>query len=289
MANPIVVTPASFSSAVWEEADYNSGTSGGTNYGALGVAMKYTEFSASNQFDNLLQIGQRTPLAYFSKGDVFNITTEFVLADDNKNWLNFLLYNNAGTYEVGSIKSGAIQLYDVVGSKLYEATGIAFDNASITFNSGETVNVTLGGKGSKFSGRVDTTPITTTYPVGYVTWVNASVSVGGVTITQPVKSLSIKMENNVEYFYTLGSLNYVSYVPKEFKFTATLEVLHDSGFIDALMQESSPATDTTLSITAGTYTFNVSGVYLNQGSMNIEPVNPVEDKIEIVANSITVT
>jgi len=251
--------------------------------------MKYTEFSATNQFDHLLQIGQRTPLAYFSKGDVFNISTEFVLADDNKNWLNFLLHNNAGTYEVGSISSAAVLLHDVVGSKLYEATGIAFDNATLTFNSGETVNVTLGGKGSKFSGKSDATGITTTYPNQYVTWVNATVKVGGTTITQPVKTLNIKMENNIEYFYTLGSLNYVSYVPKNFAFTSTIEILHDSGFIDALMQETSPASSTSLTITAGSYTFTISGAYLNQGSMNIEPVNPVVDKIEIVANSITVS
>ncbi len=279
-----IYSSANFQFDFGAETSFNSGA--GTDYGALGVAMKVGTFEPDNQYEALYQINQRNPVAFYSKGQKFNINTDFTMANDNVNWLNYILYNSAtNTYTVGNVSSAYGTL--VGGGKSYNASGVIFDGATINFEQGKPVEVTMDGVGTRLT--MGTATVSPTIPSQFVTW--TTVTVGG--ITQPIESLNLKIENAPERYYTLGSLDYVAYIPLKFSVTGTIKIYHDSDIIDTIMGSSTtqnpPTSPITLTITAGNYVFSIAGLYYNTGKINIVPVETVMDEITFVGENLTVT
>ena len=278
-----IYSSANFQFDFGAETSFNLGS--GTDYGALGVAMQVGTFQPSNEYEALYQINQRNPVAFYSKGQKFNIDTKFSMANDNVKWLNYIL-NNSGinTYTVGNVTSAYGTL--VGGGKSYNASGIIFNGATIDFEQGKTVDVTMDGVGTHLT--MGTATVTPSIPSQFVTW--TGVTVGG--ITQPIQKLNLKIDNAPARYYTLGSLDYVAYIPLKFSISGTIDIYHDSDIIDTIMGSSTtnpPTTPITLTITAGSYVFTITGLFYNEGKINIVPVETVMDEITFVAENLTVT
>ena len=271
-----IYSSASFQGEVGSETSYNLGS--GTSYGALGVQMSIDAFTAKNQYEPLYQLAQRSPINYYTKGHQMSVNTKFVLAEDNKNWLNFILQNNgSGTYQVGNVSSGFATVYG--GGKSYTASGLVFDGATLSFEEGKTVDVSMNATGANLT--MGTTAITPTYPSSFVTWTSATIN----GITQPVNKMTLNIDNAPALYYGLGSVEYVTYIPLKFKVHGSLDIYHDADIIDTILS----APSNTVTINAGNYTFTISGLYYDTGEINIVPVTTVMDKLTFVGNTITIS
>ena len=284
-----IYSSASFEASIGSESSYNSGA--GTSYGALGVGMAVDEFQLQNQFTPLYQLGQRTPIEYYSQGHKTAVSLSFVLANDNYNWLNFVLQNMNSTVTPTFETTAAASNINTMFIKMSGATntrtisGVAINDTTLDFSEGKTVDVKMSGVGA--SGTITTGAVSTTYPSQPVTWV----TVGAGTVTaQPVQSANLTISNTLGQYYGLGSVTYQLFVPLEFSVTGKLTVYHNSGLVEQLFsQPVAGQSSNSLVLTAGNYTFTIGGLYLDQGNIKVAPVTTVLDEIDFKGETLTVT
>ncbi len=291
-----VYTGANFQISHYIESSYGAGTSLAlANIGNLGVAEKVTTFQIDNQFEPLYNLGTREIAQYYSKGWRVNVTVEFVMCGDQKQWLNYVMAGNSGgtstTWGVGNINSDAIVINTGEGTQ-YIVSGIVYTDASISITEGDVVKVTLSGAGQKFYKPAAAFTPSFTIPTDLYTYKDVTVESG------IVKSFTIDIKNNPEQYYTLGALDYQAYLPLKFEASGKWEVYHNSAA--SLLPSTLPATvtspaniQTNISCVIGTdsnkYTFTASNVVYNQSEMNVEPVQTVIDTITYIAGDLTVS
>ena len=315
MANiPNIFPTAVFQAGFYQEANFGSGYATGTVIGVLGVAMELTTFKMQNDYDLLYNLGSRVAETAYVKGLSVDLTTKFVMACDQKNWLSLLLNKEGSTTTywtvpsyTGKIPSGACMIEDQL-QHYYEVTGLMADSADISFEEGKTVDVTLTFKGQNVSYLSTTAPAGFSptslyvYPQDFTTWAAVKVSYNGnygstTFAVQPIKSMSLSIKNNIDAFYGLGNIEYVAFVPKKLEVTGKLEILHDSNLLEHFMRtvESQSSTGAySIVITVGSseystpYTITIDGIYWNDGSMNLKPVDPVVDELSFKALNVKV-
>ncbi|MEM0142548.1 MAG: phage tail tube protein, partial [Candidatus Parvarchaeum sp.] len=307
---PIIIPTSVFQAAFGIESVYGNGP--GTSIGVLGVAMSISDFKQANDFNPLYVLGSRAPQLFFSKGLVISETVKFVLAADNKNWLSLVLNESITTTGsttksttftwtipplTGKLPSAYMSLEDENGY-YYNATGMVVNTASFSFNEGETCDVTLDVKG-KIVNYSSTSIMSTTYanglvyPTEFTTWANVKVQytgnedgAGTAFSIQPIKALSFKIENEPELYRGLGSIDYVAFTPTKLTVSGSIEIFHDSELIQDILTTASTQSSTNsfnLVITIGSdyskpYTITVEGLYWDDGSFELTPVDPVVDK-----------
>ena len=288
-----VYSSAAFSAVFGKETSYGVGSSGGKQYGALGIGMSLDTFSLQNQLDYIYQLGQRPPSNVYTAGRNVDIGTKFILADDaalTGSWLDFILQNNGANPPVWNVgeQASAYLLINTGAGNQYEISGVAFDTAGLTIATGKPVEVTVTGKGAG-ANYLTSTSTTVQYPSSPVTWTGIVLSVDGTPIAQPVTDLTINIKNSNQMFYTLGNVQYVAFVPTKFEVSGSFTVLHGSTpnyASEIFANDLSGSAAHTLSFTAGIaggstvqYTFNAGSVFYDEDSLHIQPVDPVTDKI----------
>ncbi|MEM0143466.1 MAG: phage tail tube protein [Candidatus Parvarchaeum sp.] len=314
MTAPLVYPTSVFQAAFGLESEYGSGTGSTAGVlGVLGVGMSIESFKQENKFDPLYRLGSRAPQLFYSQGVKISTSAKFVMATDNKNWLDLILNKEGSTTiswtipdRVGSLPSAYMNLQDEHGY-FYTASGFAVEKASLSFRQGETCNVTLDMTGSYVTYADSTTaPVAfasgLTYPIQFTTWANVQVSYAGsygstTFSVQPITDLSLDINNNLEYYYTLGSLDYVAFVPKKLDISGSITILHDSNLIEHILTTADSQSSTnsyTFTITIGSeygspYIIEIEGMYWNDGSMTFTPVDVVEDKFTFKARNVKIT
>jgi len=315
MANiPQIFPTAVFQAGFGQEAYYGSGYLTGSTIGVLGVAMKLSELQFSNNYEVLYDLGSRVGATAYVQGIKVTTSADFVLAADNKEWLGLLLNKSSTSTPYWTVPSLTGQLpsgYCLIEDQLqhyYELTGLMADSCDLKFTEGKTVDVTL-----KFTGKnvvylsttapADFTPSTFyTYPSEFLTWAAVQITYNGnygstTFSVQPVKSFSIKIDNNNKPFYGLGNIDYIAFVPTKLNVSGSIEILHDSNMLEHFTrtiesQTSTASYDITLTIGSGEYstyyTIVLEGLFWNDGSMTLTPVEPVVDKLDFKALNIKI-
>ncbi|MEM0142468.1 MAG: phage tail tube protein [Candidatus Parvarchaeum sp.] len=314
MTAPLVFPTSVFQAAFGVESEYGSGTGSTLGVlGVLGVGMQIESFKQDNQFDALYRLGSRAAQLFYSQGIKVSTSAKFVMATDNKNWLDLVLNKQGSTTiswtipdRVGVLPSAYMNLQDEHGY-FYTASGFVVETASITFEQGKTCDVDLSMTGNYVTySNSSTAPVSfsggLTYPIQFTTWANVQVSYvgsyGSTTFSvQPITDLKIEIKNNPDYYYGLGSIDYVAFVPKKLDVTGSMTILHDSALIEHILTTANTQSSTnsyTFTITVGSeygspYIIELEGMYWDDGSMTFTPVDVVEDKFNFKARNIKVT
>jgi hypothetical protein len=312
MTTPLIFPASVFQAAFGKESEYGSGT-GTTILGVLGVQMSVEDFKLDNRFDALYTLGAREAQLFYSQGIEITASVKYTMATDNKNWLDLILYKQGSTTiswtipsRAGVLPSTYMNLQDQNGY-FYTASGFVAKSAKFTFEEGKTCDVTLDMQGKYVTYAASSTAPQTftgglTYPIQFTTWANVQVTYNGkygsTTFgVQPIKTLSLTIDNDPEFFYGLGSIDYTAYTPKKLTVSGDLEILHDSNLIEHMLTTSSTQSSTNtydLTLTIGSdygspYIIEIEGLYWSDGSMTFTPVDPVVDKFSFKARTIQVT
>jgi hypothetical protein len=313
MTTPTIFPASVFQASFGQETAFGSGT--GTTLGVLGVQMSITDFKQENQFEGLYRLGSRAAQLFYSKGLEVSASANFTMATDNKSWLNLMLNyvsSTSGDYwtipdEVGELKSAFMDLQDEKGY-YYIAKGFVVDTADLSFKEGETCDVKLSLKGQTVNYQSSTALPSTfqaggtlSYPIDFTTWANVQVvyngKYGSTTFSvQPIKELTINIKNNLQFYYGLGSIEYVGFVPQKLEVSGKMDILHDSNLIEHILTTSTTQSSTnsytlvlTIGGTASPYIITIEGMYWNDGSMTFTPVDPIVDEFNFKARNIKVT
>jgi hypothetical protein len=311
---PQIFPTAVFQAGFGQEAHYGSGYLTGSTIGVLGVAMKLSNLKFNNDYEVLYDLGSRVGATAYVQGIKVDTTAEFVLAADNKEWLGLLLNKSNSTTPywtvpplTGQLPSGYCMIEDQL-QHYYELTGLMADSCDLKFTEGKTVDVTLEFKGKNVvylstTAPADFTPSTFyTYPSEFLTWAAVQITYNGnygstTFSVQPVKSFDIKINNNNKPFYGLGNIDYIAFVPTKLDISGSIEILHDSNMLEHFTrtiesQTSTASYDITLTIGSGEYsayyTIVLEGLFWNEGSMTLEPVDPVVDKLDFKSLNIKI-
>jgi hypothetical protein len=315
MATPLIFPASVFQASFGQETSFGSGT--GSTLGVLGVQMSVEDFKQDNQFEALYRLGSRAAQLFYSKGLVVDASVKFTMATDNKSWLNLLLNlvsTTSGNYwtvpdKVGTLPSSFMDLQDE-NNRYYIAKGFVVDNAKFSFEEGKTCDVDLTMKGQTVTYQSSTAPVPSTfnsdgtlnYPINFTTWANVQVvyngNYGSTTFgVQPIKDLSISVKNDLQFYYGLGSIEYVGFVPQKLDVSGKLDILHDSKLIEHILTTADTESSTnayTLVLTVGSnygnpYTITIEGLYWSDGSMTFKPVDPVVDEFNFKARNIKIS
>jgi len=265
-----IFTGANFIYNIGLESSYAGSVS--TWYGVLGWGSKISTFSIKNQFEGVYQLNSQYYQGYYSKGESVDVTIDFYLCGDNKNWINLVL--NATTSAQLQIQTGEGTVYTI--------PGIRFNQAKISVKTGDLVSVSLTGVGQTMT--VGTVMASTpTIPTDVYTF--KDVTVAGNIPTD----LDITIDNQSEMIYKLGSVMYAGFAMKGYKVSVDLTMYHDATTqLVSLLTANSPSPGTQ-TITIGNYTITISDIIANEGAMTVEPVTPVQDKISYIASNISIS
>jgi hypothetical protein len=273
----VISTSAGWNFNMGIESSFNSGT--GTYIGQPGVGAKITTFEVKNNLQGVYQLNTRLPTVFFSKGIEIDIGVDFIFANDNVQWMQYIL--TGGSVVGGSVASGFIVVQTPEGN-VWSVSGIVYDSVKFSVSAGGELTVSLSGKGTKFSSVAETITAPT-IPSQIVTWDKCNLNIGG---GQPIQNMNVTINTNAELFRTLNNLYYVAYLPKEFSGEFSAEIMHDSGIIETLQLSSNPAGTQSATVTLGSHTLTL-GVAPNSGGIKVEPVNPVIDSLSFVLSNAT--
>ncbi len=307
MTTATIFPTSVFQSVFGVESSYGAGS--GTPIGVLGVGMSIDSIKQDMQLNPLYKLGSRTVQRFYSQGWVVDLDTTFVLAADQKLWLNLLLnkfgstttyYTVSTTYSTDLIPSGYCIIEDQLGH-FYNANGLMLDSVNFSFSQGKTCDVkgTFKGQLVNYSTTSSTFPSPVVYPEEFNTWATVDVSYNGTTDTfgvQPVTDLTIDIKNNMQPFYGLGSIDYKAFTATKLEVSGSVDILHDSGYLEKFLEPASVITESTtynLTLQIGSeygtpYTITIEGMQFNTGDMELKPVDPVVDKLTFVGRNIKI-
>ncbi len=315
---PAIFPSAVFAAAFGLEDEFGSGT-GTTDgiLGVLGVALSVENFKQENQFEGLYRLGSRAAELFYSKGLNVAVDINFVMANDNFNWLDLILNRQQSgsttistTWTVpdreGEIPTMYMNLQDEHGY-FYTGYGFGVETAKLSFEEGKTCDVSLSVKGKTVTYASSSTAPEAfsqglTYPTEFVTWANVQVSYNGkygssTFGVQPITTLDLTINNNLKFYYGLGSIDYKAMVPQKLDVSGKLDILHDSNMLEQFMTSASTQSSTNsydLTLTIGSdygksYVIEIEGMYWNDGSMTLKPVDPVIDELTFKARNVKVS
>ncbi len=299
-----IYTGSNFLIEFGSETSFNAGS--GLNYGTLGAGMKLSTYEIKNNFEPVYTLGQRYPEAWYSKGVSVDVSSDFYLTDDtaeSAGWLDYVLtggtpntsgYNTAWTPGL-TVATGYTNIQSYYSAyDMYSVSGIVFDTAKLNVKQGAIAQVTLTGTGTQESTTTPTSSISVTPPTNVLTWKDATVQIGTTLagFSTPIQELDMTITTSKELLYGLGELTYQGYYLKQFKVDGTLSVYHDSDIMGTIFEADSAATEVTLAdqlkLVIGGYTFTITGMVRNEGSMEVPPVDEVVDKLSFDGTYISV-
>ncbi len=299
-----IYTGSNFLIEFGSETSFNAGS--GLNYGTLGAGMKLSTYEIKNNFEPVYTLGQRYPEAWYSKGVSVDVSSDFYLTDDtaeSAGWLDYVLtggtpntsgYNTTWTPGL-TVATGYTNIQSYYSAyDMYSVSGIVFDTAKLNVKQGAIAQVTLTGTGTQESTTTPSSGIVVTPPTNVLTWKDATVQIGTTLagFSTPIQELDMTITTSKELLYGLGELTYQGYYLKQFKVDGTLSVYHDSDIMGTIFEADSAATEVTLAdqlkLVIGGYTFTITGMVRNEGSMEVPPVDEVVDKLSFDGTYISV-
>ena len=330
---PVQVFPASqFEAKFAVESSFNAGFSSTDVLGVFGLGMNLTTFKAEDQFDGLFRLGSRTAQTFYSKGVKVSVDADFVLAADNGNWLKaFFDYSYTTTafptnpvtttaktvtaytvpdFEVSSTGAGRLPSLSVAVHdafyNMYIGSGLVANTVTIDYEEGNTVDVKLNMVGADLLYYpAGTAPAganvfsSTLYPTEPLTWaatfITSDETSSSQLVTQPVKSFSLTLDNDVELFYALGNVLYANFVPKKFNVSGSIKVYHDSGIVEQITKFATGETshvnaNLTLKVANAQhgYIFIIDNNWYEEGGFTLKPVDPVIDELSFKATNVVI-
>lgn len=278
-----IYSSAEFNYDIALETAFNS-KAVGTDLGTIGIGGSFSTYAVKNNFNPIYSIGKRTPDDFYSAGEAIDVSLDFVMCGDEKDWLQSILTYASGTpnqYSTGNTMSSLMASLETSGGNVWTVGGIGVKSAKVTVNEGDVVKTTLDGTGTSYASATGTVSPTT--PTELYTW--KDVSINGIT-TGLIKSLDFTIDTGMAMIYALGSLNYQAFLPLKSTLSGSIEAYHESGVIESIIGQTA---GTSLVITIGNYTFTFADVWTDEGDLNLKPVEAVTDKINFYAQTLVVT
>jgi hypothetical protein len=277
------------------ETSFDSGTVG-SDWGALGIMAKFTNYELDNAWTEAYEIGQRYPQAYYTAGLQTQTNLDFFLCQDQIDWLQLVLARTGTvapyTYSVGStVTTGMVRLGTPQGN-VYTVQGIGFSSCKITITQAQAVQVSLQGIGTAFSSASGTLA-PGSIPADLLTWKDCTVG-GAATITPSiVQSCDFTINTGAKLYYALGSPSYQAFLPLQSQIQVNVTAFHnDTSALESIMSQVTSGGQSggygTVAVNFGTHTATFSGCYLTKGILGLQPVQEVTDQISFNAIQVSI-
>ena len=244
-------------------------TTGLPSWQEFGVSSRVTSFRTGWEFEAYYQYGSRRFSGWYSRGFRGSVSVDFLVNDLGK-VTEFL----EGSYTIRFIRGSSLEI---------KALGSVLDSFRVSFTAKEAVKATADFVFADVS--TGTESVTALTASGPLTWKDITVSgLDGIV----VQGIELSVRNNPEMVYTFGGEKPSTYYLKALEISGTVRgFAEDDTAISTLLGK----TEKTITITDGTKTITLSGVYFVNvdDSLDVASADPVLRRgVEFRARDISV-